>query len=378
MERDLYNSYLYVDLEGAAANYRSLRARFAPDTQVIPVLKGDAFGLGLLPVARRLLREGEPPYLGVAHAAEGAALRDAKIQCPILVLAGILPTQCKAVVQYDLTPGVGRLGIVPLLAKEAERQEKTVCIHLTIDTGLGRLGVRPGEELSALLDEIKAAGSAVRVTGTYSHFAKAETEQSPMVTAQYEQYLAVLDQIADAGMNPGMRHLSNSAASEWFPQADFDAVRLGRRLFFDSPTTPNGSVHEIASWRTAVTNLRCVKAGERFGYGEGIRLDHDAQLALIGVGYGDGLLRTYADAHAPILIRGQRAPLLGLCMDQAFVDATGISCEVGDEATLFGWDKEGNFLSAQETAARIDDEGCGLTSVLTPRVKRIYSQEKGV
>lgn len=372
MDFGVCNSYLEVDLRIVGENYRSLRGLFLPRTEVIPVLKGDAFGLGAVPVAERLLEIAAPPYLGVADVSEGVALRHAGISCPILLLAGVIPAHCGAVVEYGLTPGVGRLGLVPLLAQEAQRQKKHIRIHLALDTGLGRLGVRPGAELDALLREIGSAGEFLSVAGVYSHFADSETPQDPLNQTQYERYLASLRQISSFGIAPGMRHLSNSAASEWFEKAKLDAVRLGRRMFFDSPAHPNGSVREPASWRTFVTHLRTVTRGERFGYGEGIVLDHDAVIALIGVGYGDGLQRMYVNAHAPVLIHGRRAPLLGLCMDQAFVDVTGIDCAVGDTVTLFGRDEAGNFLSSQETAALVSDEGCGLTATLLPRVRRVY------
>jgi alanine racemase len=372
MNEYIHKSYLCVDLDAAAENYRSLCRCFLPKTEVIPVLKGDAFGLGMMPVAKRLVAEREPIYLAVADTAEGVALREGEIACPVLLLAGVLPAQCPAVVRFDLTPGVGRLGLVPLLAEEARRQAKTVSVHIALDTGLGRLGVRPGEELSALLEEIRQNSDVVRVKGTYSHFGQAETIGSPKVSVQYARYCDALGQVRDAGIDPGLRHMSNSAASEWFHDADFDAVRLGRRMFFDSPTEPNKTVREVASWRTFITNLRHFEKGDTFGYGAGYTLDHDAMIALIGVGYGDGLDRGYVRAHAPVLLHGQRAPLVGMCMDQAYVDVTGIDCSVGDEVTMFGWDSEGNYLSAQETAAYIDDEGCGLTTMLLPRVPRRY------
>jgi len=340
---------------------------------VIPVLKGDAMGLGMLPVARRIAKAAKIPCLAVAHLSEGINLRAGGITLPVLVLGGSLPCQCAAAAQYDLTIGVGRLGLVPVLAQEARAHQKTVEIHLTIDTGLGRLGVRPGEELDALLREVRQNNDAVRITGTYSHFADAESIGSERAKRQVALFKDALRQIERQKFEAGLRHMSSSAASEWLPQANFDAIRVGRRLFFDNPTAPNGSVREVASWRTYLTKVRAVTADETFGYGKGAVLGHDGQLALIGVGYGDGLLRELVHAHAPVLINGRRAPLVGLCMDQAYVDVTGIDCKYGDEATLFGWDGSGeHFLSAQEVAAYMNDEGCGLTAALLPRVRRVY------
>ncbi len=373
MQESMYNSCIYVNLTTVADNIRSLCASVGPACGVIPVLKGDAMGLGLLEMTRCITEAAPVPCVALAHLSEGVALREGGFLQPVLILGGALPHQCGAAVQYGLTLGVGRLGLVPLLAQEARRQGKTAEIHLTVDTGLGRLGVRPGKELDALLSEIRQAGDAIRITGTYSHFADAETVGSERARRQVALFKEVLRQLEANGIDPGLRHMSSSAASEWLSEANFDAIRVGRRLFFDNPICPNGSVREVASWRTYITKVRPIAAEEPFGYGKGATLGHDGMIALIGVGYGDGLLRELVHAHAPVLINGQRAPLVGLCMDQAYVDVTGIDCRYGDEVTLFGWDGSGeHFLSAQEVAAYLNDEGCGLTAALMPRVRRVY------
>jgi len=372
MRDPIYHSCLYIDRYAAAENARALASHFGK-CGIIPVLKGDAFGLGLLPMAKCITDAIRIPFLAVAHLSEGIELRSGGIRQPILIFAGALPSQCEAAVRNDLTLAVGRTGLIPRLAQEARRQQKTAGIHIAIDTGLHRLGVQPGEELGALLREALQNRDAVRVTGTYSHFADAETIGSERARIQRDLYLGALRQVRRAGIEPGLRHMSNSAASEWFPNANFDAVRLGRRLFFDSPTAPTGIVKEVASWRAYLTCVRPLAAGERFGYGEGHTLDRDGRIAMIGVGYADGLRHDLVRAHAPVLVRGKRAPLLDLCMDQAYIDVTDIPCEIGDETTLFGADETGrNVLPAQEVAAYANDEGCGLTAMLLPRVKRIY------
>ncbi len=373
MQDSLYNSCIYIDLHTISENIRSLYASVGPGCAVIPVLKGDAMGLGMVKVARCISSAVSVPCFAVAHLSEGIQLRSAGFSEPILILGGALPCQCAAAVEYDLTPGAGRPGLIAALAREAAARGKTASVHLTVDTGLGRLGVRPGEELDTLIREAKENEGLVRITGTYSHFADAEKIGSRRALEQLRRYHDALEQLQRCGIDPGLRHMSASAASEWLPEANFDAIRVGRRLFFDSPTAPNGSVKEVASWRTFVTKVRNVSAGERFGYGDGAALDHDGVLAIIGAGYGDGLMRELVRSRAPVLINGARAPLVGVCMDQAYVDVNGIPCRYGDEVTLFGWSSDGrSFLSAQEVAAYMNDEGCGLTAALLPRVKRVY------
>ena len=181
-------------------------------------------------------------------------------------------------------------------------------------------------------------------------------------------------QLEAGGMELPLRHISASAAHEQFPQYRLDAVRIGRRLYMDHPTKPTGQVSETATWRTWITNLRTLQAGAPLGYGGKVVLERDATVATIAVGYGDGLSEGLVQVHGPVLVGGERARLMACCMDQTLVDVTGIPCRVGDPVTLFGWDEQGNLLTSQEVALLVgDDEGCGLTSQLSPRVARIYS-----
>ena len=152
-----------------------------------------------------------------------------------------------------------------------------------------------------------------------------------------------------------------------------DAVRIGRRLYMDNPTKPLGNIKELASWRSYITNIKARKAGDSIGYGDGVKLDKDSVIATVGIGYGDGLNQDLVKIKAPLLVNGKTAHYTACCMDQCMIDVSGIDCRVGDEVTFFGYDAAGNYLSSQDIAAMVnDDEGCGLTSALSPRVARVY------
>ena len=177
-----------------------------------------------------------------------------------------------------------------------------------------------------------------------------------------------------AGIEPGLRHVACSAASEQYPEYCLDAVRVGRRLFMDAPTAPRGDILEVSTWRSFVTMVHPRRAGEQIGYGGAVTLAHDALIATVGVGYGDGLNPALASAKAPVLIGRKRCTLLACCMDQCLIDVTGTDCRPGDEVVFFGYDRFGNCLPSQEVALLIGgDEGCGLTAALSPRVVRAYS-----
>ena len=141
----------------------------------------------------------------------------------------------------------------------------------------------------------------------------------------------------------------------------------------DAPVSPKGDIREVATWRGYVTQVHERKKGDTLGYDGQYRLPSDAVVATLSVGYGDGLSPALASARAPVLIGGKRCPLLAVCMDQCFADVTGAACGPGTEVTFFGRDRQGNFLSSQEVALYIgNDEGCGLTGALSPRVARVY------
>lgn len=363
MDITLYSSAVYVDMNILHENMNILSRRHKC---VIPVLKSDAYGLGLIPVAKALESNPAVRMLAVAQVLEGAALREAGIEKEILVLGGTLPRQWAAAAELGLTLTVTRPGMVT----ELERIGKPIGVHMKIETGLNRNGIRPGEELAQVIAELKKS-DYVNLKGTYSHFAAAEGKDATRCQAQKARFDQALTQLKETRTDPGLRHMSNSAAAEWIKDAGYDAVRIGRGLYMDAQDDPVGDIREVASWRAGVVGLRQLPAGSRLGYGRGITLEKDTRVAIVNVGYGDGLNHRVASG-GPVLIGGRRAALLGCCMDQCFVDVGDIPCDVGNEVTLYGYDGAGNYLSSQEVARLCDDEGCGLTAALGNRVARIY------
>lgn len=371
MNITMNNSLLLVNMNRLERNVKTTVASLPAGVVMLPVLKDDAYGLGLEAVAKRLDGlEGLGPF-AVAHVSEGLTLRRAGISREVLVMGGLLQRQIPAAAEGDLTLAAGRLGLVPLLAGEGERNGRPIRVHVKLDTGLHRIGVEPGEELGQLIKELKAAGPWVAVEGCFTHFANLEDPAG--TERQYRRYLEGVAQLEGAGIPVPLRHVSGSAAYEYYPQYRLDGVRIGRRMYLDHPTKPLGGIEEVFSWRTWVTNVKARKAGETLGYGGRFILDRDALVATIGVGYGDGLNEDLVRAHGPVLIRGKRCPLLACCMDQSFVDVTGVDCGPDEEVTLFGYDSRGNLLSSQEVSLLIgSNEGCGFTSALSSRVARVY------
>lgn len=368
----LNNSSLIIDTDKLRENVRTILRSLPAGTKLIPVVKDDAYGMGMVGVARTLSAFPEIGCFAVANVSEGVTLRREGIRQDILIMGSTLPFQYAPAVECDLTVTVSRLGMVPELAEVCKAQSKPLNVQIKLETGMHRIGVEPGEELAALIGELKAAQEWVHVTGAFSHFAWPGNDE--VCEAQYKKLLAGVEQLKAAGIPVPMCHISASESSELFPQYALDAVRIGRRLYMDHPKKPLGNIQEVVSWRSYLTNVKQRHAGDSLAYFGKYVLDKDTVVATVGVGYGDGLNEKLVACHAPVLVGGKRCPLLACCMDQCFVDVTGVEDpKVGDEITFFGYDSDGNFLSSQETANLIgDDEGCGLTSALMHRVARVF------
>lgn len=364
------NSRLLIDGSAIRQNIEAIRRTLPSETAVIPVLKDDAYGLGLVPVARMLLRDPAIRTLAVAHPWEGAVLREAGVEADILVMGSCLKEQMPEAVALGLILTAGRPGIVKALEEAALQAGRPARIHVKLETGLNRDGIKPGEELAALLKALQTAPH-VRMEGVFTHLRDGFDRESCL--EQYRRFEAGLRQITEAGFDTGMKHWLDSAAADRYPEIALDAVRIGRGLYMDDPVSPAGTRREAASWRCSVADVRLRHAGDTLGYGSGLVLKNDTQIAALNVGYGDGLDYRLAAAGATVLIRGRRCSLAAVFMDRALVDVGTLDVQPGEEATLFGYDADGNALLSQEQAALIGDkEGCGLTSGLSARVQREY------
>lgn len=372
MNHSLYNSYILVDMALLRQNVESILHTLSPGTQLVPVLKGNAYGLGIVPIAKQLTQIPAIRTLAVSHVSEGIQLRNNGISADIWVIGGVPGHLIAPAVENRLTLTVGRMDLLPKIAEAARAQNVTAAVQVKIETGLHRTGVKPGLELGEVIRQLCQESSAITLAGAFSHFS--DSTDKALSCEQHQLFLQGIQQMEAAGIHVPVKHICGSASSEAYPEYHMDAVRIGRRLYMDHPTEPVGNIHECVSWRTYITNLRHCHAGDALGYGSKVVLQQDAVIATIGVGYGDGLNSALADCQAPVLIGGKRAPLLCCCMDQSMVDVTGIACQIDDVVTIFGYDESGNLLPSQEVALLIgDQEGCGLTSDLNARVERIYT-----
>lgn len=371
--KELYHSYLVIHTGHIRENIAGILRTLPEGVQLIPVLKANAYGLGMEKMAGILQEFPEIRMLAAAQVREGVQLREAGWEREILILgAAATETQQRAALEKDLTLTVYRPGFLREMAELARMYAKKVKLHCKINTGMNRLGMKPGDELAEVIEEFRENQDVIEMQGAFSHFADLLSAKREMAERQFGIFMEGIEQLETAGIHVSMRHICASAAWEMYPEFCLDAVRIGRRLYYDHPLCPKGNVQDAASWRGRIIDVRERKNGEMIGYGGKTVLKKDSRIALVGIGYGDGMLQSFAGLHAPVLVNGKKAHLLKCCMDQCFVDVSGIPCAIGDEATFFGYDAEGNLLPGREIAGLIGDEACTLTAALGERVLRVW------
>jgi len=376
MRTDWYNSVFEIDLDVIRDAVRATRDFVGPETGIIPVLKANAYGMGTAVMGRFMEDQGFD-LLAVAHLNEAHQLRRAGVRTGILLLSPLPAGAEEAALELDLQPAVFRPETVRALSEAAKKYGRPAKVQIKIETGMNRTGVEPGKPLSDLLEVIASCGN-LEITGVFTHFATASDAGDPHTVAQFERFKSALAQLAQAGVRPKYIHCCNSAATLWFRDAHCTHVRPGSMLlgFPDM----NGwedviDIREPGTWKTAVTNVRGLRPGDAAGYDRAFAPESPARVAVIGVGYHDGICRQLALDGGPVLLNGVRTLFVGICLDQALIDATGIDCKVGDEVVLFGRAQNGAALSPRALRPWTRGSAVYQMQLLTERVKRVYLEQ---
>ena len=355
-----------VDLDALAHNLRVVR-RSAPASKVLAVVKADAYGHGLLPVARCLSASGIDGF-GVALVEEGLALRDAGVGVPILVLNGIYDGAHRDTLEAGLTPVIYDLADVEAFARA--RPDAPIEIHLKLDTGMSRLGV-PVAALDAFLDGVARFGH-VRLSGLMTHLSSAEDDVEA-TRAQLAVFAAAKARIEARGHRPRVVHAANSAATMLRAEARFDMVRVGVVLYGVGPGVPiDADLKPVMRIVTSVARVTTLPPGATVGYGRTWRAERESRVATLAIGYGDGYMRHLSN-RGEVLLRGRRCPIVGLVsMDLTGVDVTHLDgCERGEEAVVLGA-QGGEVLTAEEVGRAAGTIGYEVLCSIAPRVPRIY------
>lgn len=365
--KDTYETTLEVDLKALAHNYNYLRDHLQEGVKFMGVVKGFAYGHDPEVIARKLSALGVN-YLAVSYEEEGVALRKAGLQEPILIFHPQLEN-LKRLIYYRLIPSIySKSTLRQFINLLTESKEYHYPIHLVMNTGMNRLGFEESE-IDWVIQKLKETRT-IRVEGIYSHFVASEDPKekafSLMQLTRFKEGSARISQNLN---NKPLLHLCNTAGILNYPEAHLDMVRAGIGLYgFGNSAEADKNLQAVGSLKTVVSQIHHIKKGESVGYNRKFIAQRDSQIVILPLGYADGLHRHYGNGKTQVRINGHLAPIVGnVCMGIAFVDATGIDCEEGDEVLLFGKDKSAEAMA--RAAGTISYE---LIAGISKRVKRIF------
>jgi alanine racemase len=370
--RPTSHSWAEIDLAAVRHNTRALRRLLGNQSFIWAVVKADAYGHGAVPVARAAL-EGGASGLAVACLAEAAELREAGIAEPVLHLAAGDPETADRIVGLELVQTICGEAMARALSRSAQDLGTSASAHLKIDTGMGRLGVHPGEAVSLARTIDSLPG--VELTGVFSHLATAEADDPSYALTQCDRFHSALRGIASAGIGTGIRHLANSTATLRFSDMRFDGVRAGLLIYGIRPDAPDLEpldMRPALTWTTRVAFLHELPSGSPVSYGCTYVTSRDSLVGVLPIGYADGYPRA-ASNRARVLVRGHLCPVIGVvCMDHMMIDATDAAgAEVGDEAILLGRQGKAGITANQlaEWAGTVVHE---VPTVIGRRVQRVH------
>lgn len=362
-----------VDLRAIAHNTQQLKKLLAPRTELMAIVKANAYGHGAVPVASTALANGAS-WLGVATLEEALELRQNGITAPILILGYLSPEDARAVVEADISQTIFALEQARALSQAAQTLGRQARLHLKIDTGMGRLGFLPQETIAAARAIAELPG--VTLEGIFTHFANADARDKTYTWQQLQIFNRVLVDLEREGIRIPWKHAANSGALIDLPATHFNLVRAGISLYghYPSEEVDKGklSLLPAMAFKTRVILVKEVPAGSYISYGCTFCTDRPTKVATLPVGYADGYSRLLSN-RAEVLVRGRRAPVIGrVCMDYCMIDVTAIpEVEVGDEVVLFGRQGEA-CLPVEEVAGWLGTINYEVLCMISHRVRRLY------
>lgn len=363
-----------VNLTRLRQNVRAIQQQAAP-ARLMAILKANAYGHGLVEVARHLLPLGVD-YLGVAFLEEGILLRNAGIPTPILVLGGILGDQIPLFLQYDLTLTASSVDKLQQIDAAAAQLGRSARVHLKIDTGMERIGVHYYNADTLFRAALRCRHC--QIEGVFSHFANADAADLTSARQQLARFQEALRFYEKHDLPMPLRHMANSGAILQLPESYFDMVRAGILLYgvYPSAAVPHTiPVQPALTWKSRVVYFKVVKPDHPVSYGSTWSSEAMTRVVTIPVGYGDGYFRSLSN-KAHVLIRGRRYPVVGqVCMDQFMVNIGGDSAYNGDEVVLMG-EREGQAITCAELAEWAGTIPYEVLTNINTRVPRVYVEEE--
>lgn len=358
-----------VNLQTLRENYFKLKAY--TQCEVMPIVKADAYGHGLVPVVRTLKGCGAKRF-GVALLEEALEFKTEFPELEVMVLGPTELENSDILVKEEIIPTICQVAQAKALSKAAVKLNRITKLHIKIDTGMGRIGFRD-EEYQDILEIAKLPNLTIK--GIFTHFATSDQIDLGFARTQLQSFVVLCEKLAKAGLDIPIRHTANSAALLQFPESHFDLVRPGISLYGFTPASQvggNAGLVPVMSWKAKVSHIKTIKTGETVSYGRTFQAAYPTQVATIPLGYADGLRRALSN-YGEMLVHGVRSTIIGrVCMDQTMLDVTKIpNVKVGDVVTILG--KDGNEqITAIEMADWLKTISYEVVCGISKRVPRVY------
>lgn len=356
---------LNINLSQLQRNLHTISKLIKPGVKLMAVVKGNAYGHGLVPIAEAVEKFG-CHSLGVVRITEAIALREAGIKLPLVLLAPIMPRQIEDVLKQDITIMLDNMNIAYEVNKLARAWDKTVKVHIKVNTGLNRFGIMP-LEVNELIKNIRTNCDNIAIEGVFTHFRDPEFNKA-FTDEQIAVFSEVLDKLELEGIRPDIAHAAASGGILMYPEAHYNMVRCGILLYGEEylkgkKIMPKG-VLPLTSLTSRIMKINEVQSGQPIGYGDRHIAARKSRIAVIAGGYGDGISRGWQQ----VLINGQRAPIINYAMDCIEADITDITADVQeyDEVVLIG--QQGDECITWEDACY------GLNSEVDEQLQRITSR----
>ena len=368
-------TYVTVDLDAIAYNFESMRKNIREGTQILAVIKADAYGHGAVTVGKFLDTFSYIWGFATATAEEALELRDAGIQKPILVLGYVFEEHYEELIEKEVRMPVFDLETAEKIASYAEQIHKKAKIHIALDTGMNRIGFKDTQKSAAVICKISQM-AYLQIEGMFTHFARADETDKIYADRQFRRYMDFHRQLQDWGVTIPVCHCSNSAGIIDMPYANLDVVRAGITIYgiypSDEVQKEKVPLKPVMSWKSGIAFVKEVEAGEQISYGGTFVTPKKMKIATIPTGYADGYPRMLS-GKASVLIHGKRAQILGrVCMDQFMVDVTEIpDVSRGDEVTLLGQDQE-EEITVEELSDLCGRFPYEFVCCVSKRVPRVY------
>ncbi|MEG3890808.1 alanine racemase [Microcoleus sp. MON2_D6] len=347
-------AWVEIDLAALTHNVKQLKKLLSPHTQLMAVVKADAYGHGAVAVSQTALQAGAS-WLGVATIPEGIELREAGIEAPILLLGAThTAPQVKAIAHWHLQPTICTAKQALIFSEVLAGINQSLPVHAKLDTGMSRLGTS-WQEATEFVQLVKRLPN-LKLASIYSHLATADSPDPAVMIEQHQRFQQAIEQIKIAGINPPRLHLANSAAALADPDLHYDLVRVGLATYglYPAPHLQSRSnLKPAMQVKARVTQVKTIEAGTGVSYGYQFIAERQTQIAVIGIGYADGIPRNLSN-KMQVLVRGQFVRQVGaVTMDQLMLDVTDIpDLEVGEVVTILG--KDGEYhISADDWAATL-------------------------